>query len=579
MPGLPPAIPATIEMGRSGSKVLQAEKKRGFGKTQVEATATSWHWSCSTLWVPPFVEVRLAFSPPNSFMSDVALPRRAPRLVAIDDDPLIRRLLERFFEEKGYALSTAADGATGLERIQRERPDVVILDNVLPDLGGLEVLRQIRAFDRHLPVLFVTAQGTSRTAIEAMKLCAFDYLPKPLDLARLDKQVERALEARRLMRTPVQLQSEEAADSDADFLIGRSAAMQEVYKAIGRVSLLDAPILIEGEPGTGKESVARAVYQNGPRNSGPFHAVNCADYDAAGLDVELFGAERFDAGTQTTAHIGRVEQCRGGVILLNGVDQLTAASQSRVLRLIHDREYERVGGRETCKADVQLICVTSQCLTTCFEQGRFRAELYYLLRSFRIGLPPLRNRADDIPLLVDHFVKRFSRLGGALSAEPVRVSAESLSLLAHYAWPGNLDELQSVLRRALVETKGTVVASDFLLAALGSEQDAARSPSLGVTDWRTFAETRMSDGSQHVYADALAEMERNLLMQVLQATQGNQARSARILGITRGNLRKKIRAHGILLAAIGGPSQSAGHDAEDDVEAELDSSEEHGDER
>ncbi len=502
-------------------------------------------------------------------MNEAVGARRTPRIVAIDDDPLIRRLLESFFAEKGYTLITAADGSTGLERVQRERPDVVILDNVLPDLGGLEVLKQIRAFDRHLPVLFVTSQGTSRTAIEAMKLCAFDYLPKPLDLGRLEQQVERALEARRLMRTPVQLETGAAAEPDADFLIGRSAAMQQVYKDIGRVALLDAPILIEGEPGTGKESVARAVYQNGPRASGPFRTVNCADYDAAGLEVELFGSERFDGQTQTTTQIGRVEQCRGGVLLLNGVELLTAAGQSRVLRLIRDGEFERVGGRDTVKADVQIIGVTTASLDAYVAEGKFRAELYYLLRSFRITLPALRDREADIPLLVDHFVKRFSKLGGAVSSEPVRVSAESLSLLAHYSWPGNLDELQSVLRRALLETKGAVVASDYLLAAIGDRGRDSTVVADGTTNWRLFARHRMTDGSQRVYADAVAEMERNLLLQVLQAMNGNQARSARILGITRGNLRKKIRAHGISLSGLGAAAAETA-DESDELDAEAD---------
>jgi len=505
-------------------------------------------------------------------MQEVVSPRRSPRIVAVDDDPLIRRMFESFFTEKGYALFAAADGAEGLERVRRERPDVVILDNVLPDLPGLEVLQRIREIDRHLPVLFVTAQGTSRTAIEAMKLCAFDYLPKPLDLSRLDRQLERALEARRLMRTPVQLEVTPSTASDADFLIGRSPAMQEVYKAIGRVALLDAPILIEGEAGTGKESVARAVYQNGPRAAGPFRAVDCADYDPASLELELFGAERTDGAQTTTTQVGRVEQCRGGVLLLNGVELLTPAAQSRVLRLIREGEFERVGGRETIKADVQVMGVTTASLEACAADGKFRTELYYLLRSFRIALPALRERVDDIPLLVDYFVKRFSRLGGAPSAEPVRVSAESLALLKQYAWPGNLDELQSVLRRALVETKGTVIASDFLLSALGGSDPQPEESPAGTTDWRSFAQTRMSDGSQRVYADAVAEMERNLLMQVLQATHGNQARSARILGITRGNLRKKIRAHGISPAALGANSfagagdESASDDAGDVVD-------------
>lgn len=481
-------------------------------------------------------------------------PRRAPKLVAIDDDPLVRRLLGQFFVEKGYTSVIVEDGITGLEAVQRERPDVVVLDNVLPDLNGLEVLKKIREVDRHLPVLFITAQGTSRTAIEAMKLCAFDYLPKPLDLDRLGRQVERALEARRLMRTPVQIDDGSGRETEVDLLIGRSPAMQEVYKAVGRIALLDAPILIEGEPGTGKESVARAVFQSGPRAAAPFRIVNCLDFAEAELECELFGRDdEHSVGTSTT-RVGKVEQGAGGILVLNEVGRLSPAAQSRLLRMLRDREFERVGGTETLKSDVQLIALSSQPLEELVAEKRFRTDLYYLLRSFRIQLPPLRERPDDIPLLVDYFVKQFSRLRGALSTEPVRVSTESLHLMMRYRWPGNLDELQSVLRRALVETKGTVVASDFLESAIceGRAMVSAAAGG-GVTDWRSFAEERMTGGSQRIYADALAEMERSLLTQVLEATRGNQARSARMLGITRGNLRKKLRSLGLIPQAAPEP--------------------------
>lgn len=479
----------------------------------------------------------------------VPTSRRVPKLVAIDDDPLVRRMLTHCFAEKGYAFTAVDDGISGLEVVQRDRPDVVILDNVLPDLGGLEVLKKIREFDRYLPVIFVTAQGTSRTAIEAMKLCAFDYLPKPLDLARLEQQVERAVEARRLMRTPVQIDDGRRTETDADLMIGRSPAMHDVFKSIGRMALLDAPILIEGESGTGKESVARAVFQSGPRSGGPFRIVNCADLDAAELEAELFGCEEArEHQESTTTRVGRIEQATGGVLVLDEVSCLSPAAQSRLLRLLRDREFERIGGRQTLPIDVQLIALSSQGLEPLVAQKRFRTDLYYLLRSFRIVLPALRDRAEDLPLLVDHFVKQFSRLGGAPTTVPVRVSPESLALLTRYPWPGNLDELQSVLRRALVETKGTIVASDFLSAALGERKTSGNDDLDNVTDWQNFAETRMADGSQRLYADAVAEMERRLLAQVLTATQGNQARSARMLGITRGNLRKKLRTLGLTAA-------------------------------
>lgn len=491
-------------------------------------------------------------------MSSPASARRTPRVLVIDDDPLVRRTLAHFLAEKSYAHLEASDGLAGLEIAQRERPDVVVLDNVLPGLGGIEVLKKIRELDRHLPVLFVTSQGTSRTAIEAMKLCAFDYLPKPLDLARLEQQLDRAIEARRLMRTPVQVDDGSPRERDVELLIGRSPAMQEVYKSIGRVALLDVPILIEGESGTGKESVARAIYQSGARAEKPLRIVNCSDFEGHELEAELFGTEEPSSDPAATlgltTRVGRVEQCAGGLLILNEIGRLTSSAQSRLLRLMRDREFERVGGRTTVAADVQVIALTSLELEQLVDQKRFRTDLYYLLRSFRIELPSLRHRADDVPLLVDHFVKQFSRLRGTLSAEPVRVSAESLALLKRYAWPGNLDELQSVLRRALVETKGTIVASDFLSAALGDPALEEHGPARDgddashQTDWRRFTAARIAGGSRSIYADALELMERQLLAQVLQSMNGNQARSARILGITRGNLRKKLRALGLVVS-------------------------------
>lgn len=475
-----------------------------------------------------------------------SLPRRAPKLVAIDDDPLLRRMLERFFTEKGYTTVMVEDGITGLEAVQRERPDVVILENALPDLAGLEVLRKIFEFDRHLPVLLITAQVTSRTAIEAMKHCAFDYLPKPLALDRLEQQVERAIEARRLMRTPVQIDDGGRNEAEVDLLIGRSPAMQKVYKAVGRVAPLDVPVLIEGEPGTGKETVARVLFQSGPRAAAPFRVVHGLDFSDEAWECELFGRDGIDdSGGPPISRVGMVEQCAGGTLVLNEVGRLSLSGQSRLLRLLRDREPERIGGRRTLQPDVRCIALSSQPLEELVAEKRFRSDLYYLLRSFRIQLPPLRERTEDVPLLVDYFVKQFSRLHGAPTSEPVRVSAESLLRMTRHRWPGNLDELQSVLRRALVETNGTIVASDHLESALGSGQSTVATAG-DVTDWRAFAERRMSAGSQRIYADALAEMERSLLTQVLAAARGNQARSARMLGITRGNLRKKLRALGIV---------------------------------
>ncbi len=495
--------------------------------------------------------------------------RRQPRVVVIDDDPLLLKLVKGVLDPERFTIATAETGRSGVELVKQIRPDVVVLDNLLPDLDGLLVLQQIRQLDGQLPILFITAQQSSQTAIEAMKRGAFDYLSKPLDLEKLEEQVEHAVEARRLMRVPVVLgDADPAQDLAGDSLIGRCEAMQEVYKAIGRITQQDVPVLISGEPGTGKELVARAIYQNGSRASAPFQIVKCADFASPWLESELFGHEEGAFVGAVGKRIGRFEQCANGLVVLEEIGQTSPALQSKLFRLLSSQEFERVGGTDTIRAHVGIIATTSQQLERLMEQGQFRADLYYLLSSFTIFLPPLRDRVADLPLLVDHFVKKISHISRSFGGEVVRVSSEALSLLTQYRWPGNLDEMQSVLRRALIETKGAVLASDFLTRTLtlplAESPHLAQLPRGSMTDWQQFCSQRLAAGTEELYAQAVTEMEMHLLERVLAATSGNQARAAKILGITRGNLRKKIRNLGIVL-----PGATTHALASDDSDAEA----------
>lgn len=491
-------------------------------------------------------------------MSDVRSPKRSAKVVVVDDDPIIQKLLERFLTERGHSAIFVDTGGAALDVVRKERPDLVILDHVLPDISGLEVLRRVHDFDAHLPVLFVTAQGSSDIAIEAMKLCAFDYLPKPLDLMRVEQKVTRALEMRRLMRVPVVMAATGGDDSESDQFIGRSAAIQAVFKSIGRIAFQDVPALVEGEPGTGRELVARAIYRHGRRKDGPFYIVSCGDFSPAALETELFGS---DAGVSSPElRVGRFDQCTAGVLLISEIDRLPTGLQGRLFQKIRDADNERLNGVPP-KAPL-VVGTTSQPLEKLVRHGKFRTDLYYLLNSFRIVLPPLRERTEDIPQLVDYFVRKFTRVSRTLSDSPARVSEEAMRLLTAYAWPGNVDELQSVLRRALVETKGTIVPSDFLEDALRGDGPLKNMDhALGVTNWRLFADARIACGTQQLYADALAEMEQNLLGLILESTKGNQAKAARILGITRGNLRKKLRHYGFSVARGEGDDASMIDDA------------------
>jgi nitrogen regulation protein NR(I) len=465
------------------------------------------------------------------------------KILVIDDEASILHGFRRAFKDPDDILLTASDAAEGLELTARGLPDVVVLDLNLPDQPGLEAFQQIRRIDARIPVIFITGHGTTETAIEAMKQGAFDYLLKPLELERVRELVGRAAEISRLSRVPALVADEAPAQGPADVLIGRSPAMQEVYKAIGRVAPQDLAVLILGESGTGKELVARAIYQHSRRANGPFLAVNCAALPETLLESELFGHEKGAFTGADRQRIGKFEQCSGGTLFLDEIGDMTPLTQAKVLRVLQDGRFERVGGNEAIRADIRVIAATNRDLPRSATTGVFREDLYYRLSVVTIELPPLRERADDLPLLIEHFLRRFSpELGKAV----YQVAPEALELLRRYPWPGNLRELQSVLKWALLRAQGPVLLPDFLpdpVRAGAPPGEAAPPPS--AVDWEAFLEERLRSGSQDLYAEALALLERSLLTRVLRHTGGNQVQAAKVLGITRGSLRTKIRTLGI----------------------------------
>jgi two-component system nitrogen regulation response regulator GlnG len=478
-------------------------------------------------------------------------------LLVVDDEPSILLAFRRAFHRTTVTVLTAETGSEALALACQHRPDVVVLDVQLPDQTGLEVLRKLRELDARSLVIFITGKSTTDTAIEAMKLGAFEYLLKPLELAQLRQVIDRALGISWLMHVPAVVAETEPGDDRADVIVGRCPAMQEVYKAIGRVAGQDVTVLITGESGTGKELVARAIYQHSRRAEGPFRAINCAALPEHLLESELFGHEKGAFTGADRRRIGKFEQCSGGTLFLDEVADLSVAAQGKMLRLLQEHEFERLGGNETIQTDVRLLAATNQNLEGLVKQGRFREDLYYRLSVFTIRLPPLRERGDDLPLLVQHYVRRFSR---EFDKEAVSVPPETLALLGRYPWPGNVRELQSVLKQALLQATGGILAPDFLPAhitrdnhdatpaaagpgAIGRGDDSLYSPSLP-----QFIDEQLRLGTENLYEDTLRRMERLLVTRVLQHTQGNQVQAARILGITRGSLRTKIRELGITIA-------------------------------
>jgi two-component system nitrogen regulation response regulator GlnG len=469
------------------------------------------------------------------------------RILVIDDDRSVRHLIAKAFEGTDVEVVPAASAEGGLRLLDQSTLDVVLLDILLPETSGLDVFERIHKVDAKLPVIFITSLSSSDTAIKAMTLGAFDYLVKPLDLARIRDLVRQGLEIRRLMSIPVEMpgaktSSNESAARRSDTLVGNSRQMQEVYKAIGRVAPQDVTVLIRGESGTGKELVARALYQHSPRVKGQFLAVNCAAIPDALLESELFGHEKGSFTGADQRRIGKFEQCSGGTLFLDEIGDMSPLVQSKVLRVLQSQQFERVGGNQTISTDVRVIAATNRDLEKMVEEGEFRSDLYYRLSGFTIQLAPLRDRPEDLAPLLENYLEIFSK---ELSKDVHGFSPEAMEVLLDYSWPGNVRELQNVLKQTLLRSVGQVVIPDFIPERVRSPEATAvdgLAGEPGGTDLRQFVDERLDGESTNLYAEALEFMERYLVTRVLRVCDGNQSKAARMLGITRGCLRSKVRA-------------------------------------
>jgi two-component system nitrogen regulation response regulator GlnG len=466
-----------------------------------------------------------------------------PRLLAIDDEPNVLYSLEKSLASDALDVITAKTGKEGIERVTASHPDAVIVDVRLPDMSGLDVYDRIRQIDPRLPVIVITAFAKTETAIEAMRRGAFEYLLKPVDFRRLREVVEKALEVSRLSHVPAVISEEEPADSSADRIVGNAPGMQEVYKAIGRVAPQDVTVLILGESGTGKELVARSIYHYSRRSQGPFLAINCAAIPENLLESELFGHERGAFTGADQRRIGKFEQVSGGTIFLDEIADMSSATQAKVLRLLQEQRFERVGANETIQTDVRVIAATNKNLSELVEEGRFRQDLYYRLNGFTISLPALRERRDDLPLLVDHFLRVFNR---ELNKNVRSVTPEALQILLGYDWPGNVRELQSAIKFAMLHATGEVLTPDWLPEACRSAVGHGPSGvSTGMVDVANLTRQLLEGGQPDIYRLVSAAVDRTLLEEVLRHVKGNQLQAAELLGISRTTLRGKLRALGL----------------------------------
>lgn len=424
--------------------------------------------------------------------------------------------------------------------LSRESLDLVIMDIRMPGMTGLEAISKFKQADPKLPVILMTAFGTIDTAIEAMKAGAYEYLIKPFDIPEMKGLVKKALEVSRLMK--VEVSYEDQGVFEGDKIVGNSAAMQKVYKLIGQVAESDVNILLRGESGVGKELIARAVYFHSKLKDKPFIVLNSAAIPDALLESELFGHEKGAFTDAKAQRIGRLEQCHGGTLFLDEIGDMSSAIQAKILRVLENKSFERLGGNKTIQADVRIIAATNKNLEMLVREGRFREDLFYRLNAVTITIPPLRERKEDIAVLVDYFLKKYSHEFGKDIKE---ISKETPAILGEHSWPGNVRELENVIKKAVLLGKGRVLLPDHLFIPNSS---GVQPPAIKKEFNRALSElicARKILSPVSLYAEVIEEVEKVLVIEVLKQTDGNQSQACKILGLSRPTLKDRIEKLGL----------------------------------
>jgi nitrogen regulation protein NR(I) len=465
---------------------------------------------------------------------------RRERILLIEDDLTLAMNLRQVLEDEGFVVGHSARGDDGLRQAQTGAFDAVLTDLRLPGIGGLDLIHRLHEAQPRLPILLMTAHGTIETAIEATKLGAYDYLQKPFEVEELFTLMRKAVEAGRLMRETVTLASHPAAQ---EALVGSSRAMQEVCKEIGRVARRPVTVLIRGETGTGKELIARAIYQHSDRAEAPFIAINCAAVPENLLESELFGHERGAFTGADQRRIGRFEQAHQGTLFLDEIGDLPPNTQVKLLRVLQQQTFQRVGGAETISVDVRILAATHQDLPALIREGRFREDLFHRLNVVTLALPPLRERREDIPLLLEHFLRKYATEFGL---EPPVVTPEAVATLQAEPWPGNIRELENLTCRLLLDARGLALDVEAVRKALSPRKLATGVPTDSL---RSLAAELLSRAQRGELGDAhariLAEAEREILTQAILQAGGNQSQAARWLGLSRLTLREKLTRLGL----------------------------------
>jgi nitrogen regulation protein NR(I) len=462
------------------------------------------------------------------------------KILLVEDDAAIVATLSRVLTNENYEVVVEKRGDLGLMRAKETVFDVVITDLKLPGLSGLELVRELHKVRPRLPILMMTAHGTTETAIEATQSGAYDYLVKPFEIPELLGLVEQAVAASRLMSEPIQIGN---AGSARNAIIGSSRAMQNIYKEIGRIAAKPVSVLIRGETGTGKELIARAIYQHSDRATAPFVAINCAAIPETLLESELFGHERGAFTGAESRRIGRFEQADKGTIFLDEIGDMTPGTQVKLMRVLQEKCLQRLGGKETIPVDVRVLAATHRDLDAAIKQNLFREDLYYRLSVVVLGLPALRERKEDIPDLVRFFLQKY---GAEFSVENPAIHPDALEFLQAQPWPGNVRELENVTRKVLLQAQSYTISVEHVRAAMAKINPPAPTANRSLDD---YADELLAAAQRGELADAHARLqlaaERILFDRAIELAHGNQAKAARWLGISRITLREKLIQFGL----------------------------------